>query len=445
MSNAASRVPPNNPEAEQSVLGGILLDNQMYARLEDVIEPDDFYRPANAKIFRSMRELSVRNEPIDIVTLTVKMKEMGVYEECGGAAYLADILERVPTAINAEYHAKLVADQAVKRRLVSACTELGQRGMEPGEQTEELLDHAEKTIFGLTSTRKTKSVVHLRDIIKPAFHELEYRFAHRGELTGVPSGFDGLDKQTYGFQKSDLIIVACRPSVGKTSFSLGVARNAATKGKKLPVLFYSLEMSKEQIVTRLLAAEAKVDSTKIRSGELADQDWQKLTRAAGVLTDAPLFIDDTPSLSVLEMRAKARRLKSQCGDLGLIIVDYLQIMGTPKGSENREKAISEISRSLKALAKELQVPVLALSQLNRSIESRQEKRPMMSDIRESGAIEQDADVIIFIHRENTEASTREASPATLIVGKNRNGPREDVSVVWLGQYTSFENLAAPPQ
>ena len=263
--STALRVPPNNPEAEQSVLGGILLDNQMYARLEDVIEPDDFYRPANAKIFRSMRELALKNEPIDIVTLTVKMKEMGVYEECGGAAYLAEILERVPTAINAEYHAKLVADQAVKRRLVSACTELGQRGMEPGEVTEELLDHAEKTIFGLTSTRKTKSVFHLRDIIKPAFHELEYRFAHRGELTGVPSGFDGLDKQTYGFQKSDLIIVACRPSVGKTSFSLGVARNAATKGKKLPVLFYSLEMSKEQIVTRLLAAEAKVDSTKIRS------------------------------------------------------------------------------------------------------------------------------------------------------------------------------------
>ncbi len=437
------RQPPHNNEAETSVLGGILLDNQIYQKLEDVLEPDDFYRPANAKIFHSMRELSSRNEPIDIVTLTVKMKELGLFEECGGAAYLADILERVPTAINAEYHAKLVADQAIKRRLVSACTDLGQRGMDQSEQTEELLDHAEKTIFGLTSSRKTKSVVHLRDIIKPAFHELEYRFAHRGELTGVPTGFDALDKQTYGFQKSDLIIVACRPSVGKTSFALGVSRHAATR-KKLPVLFFSLEMSKEQIVTRLLAAEAKVDSTKIRSGELADQDWQKLTRAAGVLTDAPLFIDDTPSLSVLEMRAKARRLKSQHGDLGLIIVDYLQIMGTPKGSESREKAISEISRSLKSLAKELQVPVLALSQLNRSIESRTEKRPMMSDIRESGAIEQDADVIIFIHRENTEASTKEASPATLIVGKNRNGPREDVPVVWLGQYTSFENLAAPP-
>lgn len=441
--SSVTRQPPHNSEAETSVLGGILIDNQMYAKLEDQIEPEDFYRPANAKIFHAMRELATRNEPIDIVTLTVKMKELGVFEECGGAAYLADILERVPTAINSEYHAKLVAEQAVKRRLVSACTELGQRGMDQSEVTEQLLDDAEKTIFGLTSSRKTKSVVHLRDIIKPAFHELEYRFAHRGELTGVPSGFDGLDKQTFGFQKSDLIIVACRPSVGKTSFSLGVSRHAATR-KKLPVLFFSLEMSKEQIVTRLLAAEAKVDSTKIRSGELADQDWQKLTRAAGVLTDAPLYIDDTPSLGVMEMRAKARRLKSQAGDLGLIIVDYLQIMGTPKGSENREKAISEISRSLKALAKELQVPVLALSQLNRSIESRQEKRPMMSDIRESGAIEQDADVIIFIHRENTEASTREASPATLIVGKNRNGPREDVPVVWLGQYTSFENLAAPP-
>ncbi len=443
--NSVTRTPPNNLEAETSVLGGILIDNQMYQKLEDVIEPEDFYRPANSKMFRAMRELAVRNEPVDTVTLTMKMKEMGVFEECGGAAFIADILERVPTAINAEYHAKLVADQAIKRRLVSACTELGQRGMEPGEITEELLDYAEQTIFGLTSSRKTKSILAIRDIVKPAFQELEYRFAHRGELTGIPSGFDGLDRQTNGFQRSDLIVIACRPSIGKTSFSLGLARHAATK-KKLPVLFFSLEMSKEQIVTRLLAAEAKVDSTKIRSGDLADQDWSKLTRAAGILADAPLFIDDTAALTVLEMRAKARRLKSQQGDLGMIIVDYLQIMGTPKYSESREKAISEISRSLKALAKELNVPVIALSQLNRGIESRQEKRPMMSDIRESGAIEQDADVIIFIHRDNADQQgSLNASPATLIVGKNRNGPREDVQVTWLGQYTSFENMATVAQ
>ncbi len=441
-----SRVPPQNLEAEQSVLGGILIDNQTFHRIEDIIDTDDFYRPANGKIFAAMKELSVRNEPVDVVTLTAKMKEMGIYEEVGGAAYLADLLERVPTAINAEYHARLVVDHSMKRRLVSTSTEIGRRGMDPGENTDELLDFAEKSIFSLTSNKKTKGVAPVRDIVRGAIKELEYRFEHQGMLTGIASGFTDLDKMTLGFQRSDLIIVACRPSMGKTSFALGVARHAAVETKQ-SVLFFSLEMSKEQIVTRLLAAEAKVDSGRIRSGALTDQDWTKMIRAAGSLSEAPVYIDDTPSLTAMEIRAKARRLKAQLNNkLGCVIVDYLQIMGSPKGFESREKAISDISRSLKALGKELDVPVIALSQLNRSIETRQDKRPMMSDLRESGAIEQDADLIIFIHREMVEAPSNQASPAEFIIGKNRNGPRDSVKVAWLGQFTSFENLAhsAPP-
>ena len=443
MANLDSRLPPQNLEAEQSVLGGILIDYQMFHKIEDMLDADDFYRPANGKIFAAMKELVAKSEPIDVVTLTQKLKEMTLHEEVGGATYLAELLERVPTAIHAEYHAKLVADHAMKRRLVSTCTEIGHRGMDPGETTDELLDYAEKSIFSLTSTKKTKSILPVRDIVRQAFIDLEYRFEHQNSMTGIPSGYTDLDKLTSGFQRSDLIIVACRPSMGKTSFALGVARHAAVHAKE-PVVFFSLEMSKEQIVTRLLAAEARVDSTKIRTGRLTEQDWAKMTRAAGSLSEAQVFIDDTPALTVLEMRGKSRRLKAQLGKLGLIVVDYLQIMGTPKYSESREKAISEISRSLKALAKELDVPVIALSQLNRSIETRQDKRPMMSDLRESGAIEQDADIIIFIHRESIEAPSNQASVAEFIIGKHRNGPRDTVKVAWLGQYTSFENLAAAP-
>ncbi len=391
-----------------------------------------------------MCALASKAEPIDVVTLSAKLKELETFEEIGGAPYLAELLERVPTAIHAEYHARLVADQAVKRRLVTLCIEIGNRGLEPGETTEELLDHAEKQIFGLTSQKRQGGVVLLRDIVKGAFVELEKRFENQDTLTGTPSGYLELDKITLGMQKSDLIIVACRPSMGKTSFSLGVTRFAALHAK-LPVVFFSLEMSKEQIVTRFLSSEAKVDSTRIRSGKLTDQDWSKLTRAAGLLTEAPIYIDDTPALSVLEMRGKARRLKAQLGELGLVVVDYLQIMGTPRGAESREKAISDISRSLKALAKELQVPVMALSQLNRNIDLRQDKRPMLADLRESGAIEQDADLIIFIHREEIDnLQPHAASIAEIIIGKHRNGPRGTIKVAWLGQYACFENLAAAP-
>jgi replicative DNA helicase len=442
--NQGTRVPPQNVEAEQSVLGGILIDNQTFHKIVDAITPEDFYRPAHGKIYTAMCELSARGEPIDVVTLTSKMKELGVYEEVGGAAYLAELLERVPTAIHSEYHARLVNDQAIKRRLVTICSEIGSRGLEPGETTEELLDYAEKQIFGLTSSKKQRSIVPVRDIVRSAFIELEYRFENQGTLTGVPTGYLDLDNMTQGFQRSDLIIVACRPSMGKTSFSLGVARHAAVHAK-VPVVFFSLEMSKEQIVTRLLAAEAKVDQTRLRTGKLTEQDWARLTRAAGQLSEAQIYIDDTPALTVLEMRGKARRLKAELGNIGLVVVDYLQIMGTSKNSESREKAISDISRSLKALAKELQVPVIALSQLNRNIDLRQDKRPMMADLRESGAIEQDADLIVFIHREDVENLQPNApSVAEFIVGKHRNGPRGTVKVAWLGQYASFENLASTP-
>jgi len=436
-----SRLPPHNVEAEQSVLGGILIDNQTFHKVIDMLSPDDFYRPANGKIFAAMCELASKSQPMDAVTLPAMMKQLGTYEEIGGAAYLAELLETVPTAIHSEYHAKLVADQAVKRRLVSTCTEIGNRGLDPGETTAELLDYAEKQIFGLTSGKNLRGMTHVRDVVRNAFIQLEERFENQGQLTGVPSGYDELDKLTCGFQRADLIIVACRPSVGKTSFALGVTRHAAVRAGK-PVAFFSLEMSREQIVTRLLAAEAKVDSQNIRTGRLAEQDWGRLTRAAGMLSEAQVYVDDTPALTVLEMRGKARRMKAEIGELGLIVVDYLQIMGTSKQAQNRENAISEISRNLKALAKELNVPVIALSQVNRNIDLRPDKRPMMADLRESGAIEQDADVIIFLHREDAEQQTgSNATIAEFIVGKNRNGPRDTVKVAWLGKYTSFENLA----
>ncbi len=437
------RVPPQNLEAEQSVLGGILIDTQAFHRVVDVVAEDDFYRPAHRKLFAAMSVLASQGDPIDVVTLQAKLKELGTFEEVGGAPGIAELMELVPTAVNAEYHAGIVANQALKRNLVSACNDIASRGLDPSEATAELLDYAEKEIFALTSSKRSKNMAPIRDIVRSAFVELEARFENQDKLTGVPSGWLELDKMTNGFQKSDLIIVACRPSMGKTSFALGVARNAAVHAKA-PIVFFSLEMSKEQIVTRLLASEAKVDQSRIRSGKLAENDWARMTRAAGILSEAPIYIDDTPALTVLEVRGKARRLKAELGSLGLVVVDYLQIMGTSKSSQNRENAISEISRGLKALAKELNVPVLALSQLNRSVELRQDKKPMMADLRESGAIEQDADIIIFIHREDIEAMSQPASSAEFIIGKHRNGPRGTARVVWVGAYASFENLASEP-
>lgn len=441
MSQFSAKVPPQNLEAEQSVLGSILIDNQVFHKVIDFLSPEDFYRPAHGKIFSAMIELVSQSQPIDVVTLQSKMKSLGVYEEIGGAAYLAELLERVPTAINAEYHAKLIRDQAIKRNLVSICNEIASRGLEPGESTEDLLDYAEKRIFALSSSKQTRSLVPVRDVVKDAFKELEKRFENQGQMTGVASGYIDLDKITQGFQKSDLIIVACRPGMGKTSFSLGVTRHAATH-VKAPVVFFSLEMAKEQIVSRLLAAEGKVDSTRLRTGKLTEQDWDRLTRGAGRLSESPIYIDDTPALTVLEMRSKARKLKSELGELGIIIVDYLQIMGATNKNDNREKVIADISRSLKALAKELNVPVVALSQLNRQIETRPDKRPMMADLRESGAIEQDADIILFIHRDDLEnVQPGAVSMAEFIIRKHRNGPQGTVKVAWLGQYTSFENLS----
>lgn len=441
-----TRLPPQNLEAEQSVLGGILIDPQTFNRIVDLVSPDDFYRPAHGKIYSAMRALGERNEPIDVVTLTAKLKELGVYEETGGTAYLAELLEKVPTAVNAEYHAKLVADQALKRNLISTCNELSSKGMEPGETTDELLDFAEKSIFGLTSSKRTRNMSPIKEIVSDAFTDLELRYQTQDELTGVPSGYLELDKMTQGFQPSDLVVVACRPSMGKTSFALGVVRHAAQHYNK-PIIFFSLEMSKVQIVHRLLSAEAKVDQTRLRTGKLTERDWQNLTRAAGMFCDSKIYIDDTASLPVMEMRGRARQLKSKLGDLGLIIVDYIGIMGTPAKQESRQNAIADISRSLKALAKELHVPVIALSQLNRNIEQRQDKRPLMADLRESGAIEQDADLIVFIHREDVEsmAQPNTASVAEFIIGKHRNGPRGTVKVAWLGQYATFENLANQPQ
>lgn len=437
----SQRLPPQNLEAEQAVLGGILLDNASFDKVADTLGSHDFYRPANGKIFQSMVELAKRSEPIDVVTLTSKMKEMGFFEEIGGASYLAELLERVPTAVHSEFHARLIGEQAIKRRLITACTDIATKGFDPTLSAGELVDFAEREIFQVASQKRSEAIVPVKDIVRAAFGELEKRFENQNDVTGTPTGWVELDKLTQGFQPSDLVIVACRPSMGKTSFSLGAARYAALHTKR-PVLFFSLEMSKMQIVHRLLASEGKVDSTRIRSGKLTEQDWARLTRAAGSISDAPLYIDDTSQITSLELRGKARRLKAQVGDIGLIIVDYLQIMGSTNRNDNRERVISEISASLKALAKELSVPVLALAQLNRNITLRQDKRPTPADLRESGAIEQDADLILFIHREDAEVQQpNTASVAEFIIGKHRNGPLGSVKVAWLSQYASFENLA----
>ncbi len=444
MNSFQTKLPPQNVEAEQSVLGSILIDNQVFHKVIDFLSPDDFYRPANGKLFGAMIELVTQSQPIDVLTLSSKLKALEIYEEVGGASYIAEILERVPTALNAEHHAKLIRDQSIKRNLVSVCNEIASRGLDPAESTEDLLDYAEKRIFSLSSSKQTRNLVPVRDIVKDAFKELEKRFENQGQMTGVASGYIDLDKITQGFQRSDLIIVACRPGMGKTSFSLGVTRHAATH-VKAPVVFFSLEMAKEQIVSRLLAAEGKVDSTRLRTGKLTEQDWDRLTRGAGRLSEAPIYIDDTPALTVLEMRSKARKLKSELGEIGIIIVDYLQIMGATNKNDNREKVIADISRSLKALAKELNVPVIALSQLNRQIETRPDKRPMMADLRESGAIEQDADIILFIHRDDIEnVQPGAVNVAEFIIRKHRNGPQGTVKVAWLGQFTSFENLSNQP-
>jgi replicative DNA helicase len=441
------RLPPQNLEAEMSVLGGVLLENEALNRALEVLRPEDFYREAHRKIFTALITLSDRNEPADLVTLTSALKAVNALEEVGGSTYLSTLVDFVPTAANISYYCKLVKEKAISRELIKVATEIAGRGYEGGD-VETSLDWAEGEIFKIANMKSRPSFYATKDIVKDTIKTIEKLYDRKEQITGVPTGFTDLDNMTSGLQGGDLVIVAGRPSMGKTAFCLNLIEYASMHASEpIPSAVFSLEMSKEQLVQRLLCSVARIDASRVRNGKLAQSEFPTLVNAAGIIAEAPIYIDDTPAISVLELRAKARRLKQE-RNIGMIVVDYLQLM-TGNNTENRQQEISEISRSLKALAKELSVPVIALSQLNRSLESRTDKRPMLADLRESGAIEQDADVIMFLYRESVycdackkrDNSCNEGHErnAEVIVGKQRNGPLGVEQLTFLGEYTRFES------
>jgi replicative DNA helicase len=436
------KIPPQSIEAEESLLSGILIDNNTLLDVIDIISPEDFYRSAHQKIFSGIVELFSKNEPVDLVTLTNALKERGSLEEIGGATYLATLVDTVPLAVNAKHYAKIVHDKATLRRLIERANDIAKECFEDRGNVDEIIDFAETSIFEISKNKHKQSFYRISEIIDGNIETLEERQGNKALVTGVPTGFTRLDNLTSGLQKSELIILAARPSMGKTALALNIARNAAVDAN-VPIAMFSLEMSKEQLSMRLLCSEARIDSSRLRGGFFSMEDWRKLTDAAGVLSDTSIFIDDTPDISAMEIRAKARRLKME-KDIGLVIIDYLQLMKGRMSAERRDLEISEISRSLKALAKELDVPVMALSQLNRMLEQRNDKQPRLSDLRESGALEQDADVVAFIYRDeiyNSDDNNPKKGTADILIRKNRNGPTGEVILTFLDSYTRFENLA----
>jgi len=436
------KVPPQSLEAEQSVLGGVLLENDAINRVLETLVLEDFYRESHRKIFRAMFELSDRSEPVDLITLSEHLKAKGELEAVGGSAYLASLADLVPTAANIGYHARIVREKAILRHLITAATEIATRGFEQQGNVDEFLDQAEKIIFDISEKKIKSSFVMIGEIIKDSIKTVERLYERKEMVTGVPTGFKDLDALTAGLQPSDLIVVAGRPSMGKTALCLNIATYAALNAG-VGVAIFSLEMAKEQLVLRMLCSESRVDHSKVRAGYLGERDFPKLVMAAGRLADAPVYIDDTPAISVLELRAKARRLvRDREKKVGLIMVDYLQLMRGHGTAGNREQEISEISRSLKALAKEISVPVIAISQLNRQVESRKPPKPILADLRESGAIEQDADLIAFIYREVVyNENTDEPNVAEVNVAKQRNGPTGTIRLAFFREYTRFEDLA----
>jgi len=433
------KLPPQNIEAEQAVLGAIIFDNEaLPATLELRLEADDFYKEAHRRIYRAILELYDKNEPIDIVTLTDYLRRKGDIDAVGGLPYLSTLADSVPTSANIRYHAKIVSEKALLRSLIRTATNITTRVYEETSEADQLVDEAEQAIFDIADQRTKSSFSTMKEVIKDTFKLIEQLYDRKEAITGVSTGFKDLDEITSGFQPGDLIIVGGRPGMGKTAFALNIAQNTAVN-LRVPVAVFSLEMSKEQLAMRMLCSESMVDSSRVRKGFIGREDWPRLTNAAGRLADAPIFIDDSSAITVLEIRAKARRLKKEHGGLAMIVVDYLQLMRSRGKFERREQEISDISRSLKGLAKELKVPVVALSQLNRSVESRQEKIPSLADLRESGAIEQDADVIIFLYREELYSKTATKGAADIIVAKQRSGPTGTVKLSFKAECTKFQD------
>jgi replicative DNA helicase len=433
------KLPPQNIEAEQSVLGAIIFDNEAMAKALEILSPEDFYKDSHRRIFNSMIELFERNEPIDMITLSDHLKKAGIFESVGGISYLSYLANTVPTSANIRHHATIVREKAILRSLIQVSTMITSKVFEDSSDADGVVDYAERLIFEIADRRTKTTFFSLRNIINDTFKMIEHLYSKKEAITGIPSGFKDIDILTSGFQPGDLIIVGGRPGMGKTAFALNIAQHVGIE-LKAPVAIFSLEMSKEQLALRMLCAESMVNASHVRKGFISKQDWPRLTKAAGRLADAPIFIDDSSGITVLDVRAKARRLKKEKGGLSLIVVDYLQLMRGRGNFERREQEISDISRALKALAKELKVPVIALSQLNRAVEQRGgDKRPGLADLRESGAIEQDADVIIFLYRDEIYNKNNPANKgkAEVIIAKQRNGPTGVVNLTYLADCTRF--------
>jgi replicative DNA helicase len=440
-SPAYERVPPHNVEAEESVLGSMLLSKDAIAEVLELLREDDFYRPAHRTVFRSVLELYGHGDAVDAVTVQEELRRNGSLADIGGAPFLHTLVASVPTAANAGYYARIVKEAGVLRRLIDVGTQIVQLGFETPQDTERAVDIAESLVYQVAQGRVTEDYHSLRDVLTGTLEAIERLHEDHREITGVPTGFPDLDRLTSGLQPANLVIVAARPAVGKSTLGLDIARHAAVKAG-VPTVVFSLEMSRTELVQRLMCAECTVDMQRLRTGRMEESDWTRLTRSLGKLADAPLFIDDSPGTTMMEIRAKCRRLKQRHG-LGLVVVDYLQLMQPSKRFENRQQEVSEISRSLKLLAKELEVPVIAISQLSRQTEARSDRRPMLSDLRESGALEQDSDVVLFIYRDELyDPESARKGEADFILAKHRNGPTDTVTVTFQGQYSRFAPMAA---
>lgn len=434
------RVPPQNLEAEQAVIGAILLQPEALITAMERVRSEDFYSGPHRQIYEAMVEIAENNQPVDLVTLTAHLQDQHLLEEIGGVSYLAKLANSVPTAANVDYYAQIVEEKSMLRRLIRTATNIVSDGYANSEDVAVLLGDAEKKILEISNRRSGSGFISIRDVLMEVFEKVEMLYSNRGNTTGIPSGFTDLDRMTAGFQRSDLIIVAARPSVGKTAFALNIAQNVGIRARETVAIF-SLEMSAAQLVQRMVCAEGNVDAQRMRTGHLEGEDWEKLTMAIGALSESEVYIDDTPGITVAEIRSKCRRLKKERG-LGMILIDYLQLIsGRGKAGENRQQEVSEISRTLKHIARELEVPVIALSQLSRGVEQRQDKRPMMSDLRESGSIEQDADIVAFLYRDDYyDKESEKKNIIEIIIAKQRNGPVGTVELAFLKQFNKFVSI-----